>query len=461
MRAAVAESEATTSIALIDPAGSNGRGSDDPINDPNTAEWHMARKRKRRGAGRVTRPGPGSGPGTGERSADRLTEAELASLVIEAADCVEVCRSHDMCATEVQVACTIGICVSSAWSPDGVTSSQALTHARKVGGSPGAVVAAGIAAYGNPAYRKRAQRLLAAFAEEGVDIPDWVVSLGVAEPLQAVKIRDEWDEHCTLVVDFAKPDGSTHALWASLHPYCWGMAYDFAVRPAGEAHDRVLDPGHVLEPISLEHARSLLARSLSEFDTALLEADDVEFDHLGHDADLRPLVGQRLELLPQRNGPEDEAGIDAEAVAGRAADIVKDFLAEPCPLGEREDDVTNLVLAMLVFSGACHDNDMTHWTPPRVAWFIEKFLPMCWSTGENAQEETDEQESSRFDPSDEWLATADSAFPRWLRLTADRRGDDNELLEANLDAARISMRTLRREITGSPLPVVLGPPQWN
>lgn len=455
IQAASRGSGAATADTLIGPIAWDSHSCDG--DDPIKVKEHMARNRKKRGASRVTPRGtrPSADSGAPSPSTEPVSITELRMLVTEATDCVERCSGLDMCETEAQVSCMVGICIASTWSPDGISSAQALKHADQISGPAGVVIAAGIAAYGDPAHRTRAQRLLGEFAEDGVDIPDWIISLAVAEPLQAVKIRDQWDEHCTVVVDFAKPDGSVHALWASLHPYCWGMAYDFAVKPSAEAHDRVLGADYVLEPISLERARSLLASGLEEFDTALSEAGDVEFDHLAHDADLRPLVGQRIDLLPEGDAADVEAQIDVDEVADRAVSTVKDFLAEPSPLGEREEDVSNLVLAMLTFSAACHDSDMVHWTPPRVTWFLEKFLFMCWSTGE------DGGEGDSFDPSDEWLATTDSALRRWLRLAAERRGADAELLEANLAAAQTSMRALRRKVTGSPLPVIVGAAQWN
>ena len=100
---------------------------------------------------------------------------------------------------------------------------------------------------------------------------------------------------------------------------------------------------------------------------------------------------------------------------------------------------------MLAFAMMCHDRDILHWTPPRVAAFLEDWIPdhglFCEECGE----------AHEHPPDEEWLTTVESAFPRWLRHAAERRGLSNDALEANLAAARESLRQMRLHATGSPV----------
>ena len=417
----------------------------------------MARKRKGEGASRVTPKGSHSRSGTGahRQRTDDATLAELRMLSIEAVDCIEHCNSADLDGAEESVSCMIGIFTTSNWNADGVSAGRALTHAETIGGPAGAVIAAGIAAYGERGLRKRARRVLQRFVDDDVDVPAWVTSLGVAEPLRVVKIRDEWDEHSTLVIDYARPDGSVHELWASLHPFSWGMAHNFSVLPATAVPDRTVAADHVIEAVSLEDARRLLDRGLGELDEGLRLADAVVFDEFGRDADLRSLVGQRVELLPTGGDSAVANEVDGAQIVARTVGAVAEFLDQPFPLGERDADVADLLTSVALFSEACQDKDMLRWTPPRIKSFLEFFLPGFGYISEHDDLGDD------FDPSDEWLATLDLAFPRWLRFAAARQDAGAELLEANLAAARDSLQALRRELTGSPLPYSMTAAQWN
>ena len=128
-------------------------------------------------------------------------------------------------------------------------------------------------------------------------------------------------------------------------------------------------------------------------------------------------------------------------------------------LAERATDVGDLLTSAAVFSEACHDKDMLRWTPPRIETFLESFLP---GLGYNSEyDNLGDDLGDDFDPSDEWPATLDSAFARWLRFAAGRQDAGADLLEENLAAARDSLRALRLELTGSALPLAAGPVQWN
>ena len=127
-------------------------------------EPFMARKRKGEGASRVTPKGSHSRSGTGShrQRTDDATLAELRMLSIEAVDCIEHCNSADLDGAEESVSCMIGIFTTSNWNADGVSAGRALTHAETIGGPAGAVIAAGIAAYGERGLRKRGSTRIAA-----------------------------------------------------------------------------------------------------------------------------------------------------------------------------------------------------------------------------------------------------------------------------------------------------------
>lgn len=428
----------------------------------------MARPKPRRG-GRVTPKGTQSN--TGERNAprrhrpeldDRINR-ELEMLVADIEHCIDTHDDDDLIATEKAVSCTIGLHLTSDWNPFGVRAQAALTHAESIGNAAGAVIAAGISAYGPSAGRQRAQQVLDRLGAEGASVPPWAAMLGAADPVRAVKFRDEWDEYWTLVVEYARPDGSTHEVCVSLHPFGWGMAHDLAVMLAGQTAQRRGESGLVAEAICLEEARELLVRGIEHFDEAVLDWWENDALDLDADIDLRTLVGQRVEALPSAEGACEVDAADDEDVAERLAEVVGGFVALPVALGEHREDLAGLVVTATSFSQVCRDPDVLRWTPPRIETFIERFLPL-WDADDDLSgyDPFDElgEPGDGFEFSDERLATIDSAFPRWLRYVAERRGDGPETLEANLAAAKTSLRRLRVKITGSPIPLAAPRIEW-
>ena len=379
-------------------------------------------------------------------------------LVADIEYCIDSHDDADLIRTEIAVSCAIGLHTTSNWNPHGVRAPVALTHAEALGTPAGLVIAAGMAVYGPAATRKRAGQVLERIRADGVSEPEWVLALGVGEPVSAIRFRDEWDEHWALIVSFVRPDGSTHDLHVGLHAFGWGMAHDLAVTATTEMTARLEDAGLIAETISLESARELLTSSLEHLDEALTDWWDNDHD-LDADVDLRMLVGQRIDTLPsfdrRRGGDADDAG-DAGATE-QLADVVRGFVALPVPLGERNEHLADLVVAATMFSHACRDPDVLRWTPPRIEAFIEQFLPL-WREGDNLDgyDPFDDfgEPGDAFEFGEERLATIDSAFPRWIRYAAERRGDGAETLEANLAAAQASLRNLRVKITGSPIPPV-------
>ncbi len=377
-------------------------------------------------------------------------------------DAIDAHDDAELIKTEIAVSCTIGLHTTSNWNPYGVRAAVTLKHVEALGTPAGLVIAAGMAVYGPAAARKRAGQVLERMRADGVAEPEWVMALGVAEPVGAIKFRDEWDEQWALIVSFVRPDGSTHEMHVGLHGFGWGMAHDLAVTPATEMSARLEDVGLVAEAISLETAGELLASSLGCLDEALTDWWDNDQD-LDADVDLRMLVGQRIDTLPsfdpRRGGDAGDAGLKEHL-----ADVVGGFVALPVPMGERDDHLADLVAAAAIFSQACRDPDVLRWTPPRIEAFVEGFLPL-WVTGDDPGEYSpvdefqESSEASGFD--DERLATVESAVPRWLRYVAERRGDDAEVLEANLAAARSSVRALRKKLTGSPVPPAAPKMRWS
>lgn len=385
-------------------------------------------------------------------------------LVADIEHCIDTHDDDDLIATETAVSCTIGMHLTSDWNPFGVRASPVLTHAETIGSAAGAVIAAGMSAYGPSASRQRAQQVLERLRADGVAVPPWTASLGAAEPVSAAKFRDEWDEFLTLVVEYARPDGSADEVCVSLHPFGWGMAHDLAVAPAGRSSQRLTESGLVAESICLEEAQGLLARGLEHLDESILawwESDDLDLDA---DVDLRTLVGQRIELLPsdERSGSNDAEG-DADR-AEHVADAVRGFVALPVPLGENKADLGGFVVAATMFSQACRDTDVLRWTPPKIETFVERFLPL-WTEDDDSGDygPFDEfgEPGDAFEFGEERLSTLDSALPRWLRYAAERRSERAEVLEANLAAAKSSLRKLRVKITGSPIPLASPRIEWT
>lgn len=384
-------------------------------------------------------------------------------LVADIEHCIDTHDDDDLIATETSLSCMIGMSTTSSWNPYGVRASAALAHAEAIGTPAGAVIAAGMSVYGPVTVRERARQVLERFRADGVAVPEWAASLGAAEPVSAVKFRDEWNEYWTLVVEYARPDGSAHEVCVSLHPFGWGMAHDLAVAPAGQSAQRFAESGLVAEAISLEEARGLLDRGIEHLDDAVVDWWDNDDLDLDADIDLRMLVGRRIELLP---GDERSGSNNAEGDADRAAhvaDVLGGFVALPVPLGENKPDLGGFVVAATMFSQACRDTDVLRWTPPKIETFVERFLPL-WTEGDDSggYDPFDEfgEPGDGFEFGEERLSTLDSALPRWLRYAAERRGDRAEVLEANLAAAKSSLRKLRVKITGSPVPLAAPRIEW-
>ena len=372
---------------------------------------------------------------------------------------------HSLLETEAVLADCVGTSTRTSWSDHGAKQAEALEFASSQRSEAAAVAVAALAVYGDTAVTSKARTVLGELIESGIAVPEWVIALGAAEPVRARKLRDVWDDHWTIVVTYASPDGSEHEIWSSIHPYFWGMAYQFAVTSANARLMREADGTEVIEELSLAEARAILDHGISEYDASMrskeeaagLFDDDWDWEADEGDLCLRPLVGQRIRLLPEADPGHSLHAVPSASTVfrrgsyrfeGEAVEITKEFNKLPRPSSERPSDLGDLAFTLGMFNSTCRVTDGLRWTPPKVHMFIEHWLPNFgletggdW-TGFDAV-------GDGFEPSAEWLATLNSAFPRWLRFAAERRGDPDELLQENLESARASLRELHSRAAGS------------
>ena len=407
----------------------------------------MARRRNRRGGGRVTpkgtRPGDPRRPALTVRPVeDPHVEFQLEMLTRDAAYIAETCPdSADICEAD-EWASAIQSAVASARCPDGVEASLVIAHARCVGGAAGGILAAAMAAYGPSDQRGRARHVLSRLVTEGASVPGWAEALGEVSPLRAVKLSDLWDESQAVVIDYARRDGAAHRLYVAFHPFQGGIAHS----PALIAHNDEIEPSDdsifVVEEISLADARATVEAGLRVFDEVLAaqDPDDPDLD-LDATFDLAALVDQRMGLLPAGGRAPGRQTPDPQAIAG----LLQDFASRPMPLGERPQEFNDLLHTMIGFTVTSRDRDILKWTPPRVGAFLEEWIP------EHGLYCDECRESHEHPPDEEWLTTVESAFPRWLRFAAERSGLADGILELNLAEARESLKQMRLHATGSPI----------
>ena len=225
----------------------------------------------------------------------------------------------------------------------------------------------------------------------------------------------------------------------SIQPFCLAMANRFSLDPPSTrrtaadsegqlisegrliGEGQLISEGRLIEDLSLADARAIVEAGLRERDDIGEYDDDDDTFDANPDDDLRPLLEQRLALLPEGGRAPTTPPLDATEAAGHIAD----FLSHVWRLGEHPDEMHDLVRTMLGFAMMCHDRDILRWTPPRVATFLEQWLPdhglLCEECGE----------SHEHPPDEEWLTTVESAFPRWLRYAAGRSDlSDDAVLSA-------------------------------
>lgn len=426
----------------------------------------MGRPNQRRGGGRVTpkktrpRYDDARGADAAHLDGDYLYEAqvqaapprsgsgtdfELELLIGDAEHLIEEVSgadAPDMDEVDYWASC-IQTAVATRRHPDGVAASEVLAQARRTGGSTGAVLVAAISAYGPPGAASRARGALSSIRESCPEVPGWIDMLGEAEPMRATRTTDRWGERCEVCIDYRRPDGTEHGMSVTIQPFCLGLAHGFSLGPPSTQRTAAGREDDLVEDLSLAHARAIVEAGLIVRDD-IGQHDDDDTSYEGDDDDMRALLEQRLTLLPEGGRAPAVPPLDADAAAG----CIADFLKHGLRLGEHPDEIHDLGRTMLAFAMMCHDRDILRWTPPRVATFLEEWLAdhglFCNECGE----------SHEHPPSEEWLSTVESAFPRWLRYAAECRALTDDALEANLVAARESLKQMRLHATGSPVRLV-------
>ena len=344
----------------------------------------------------------------------------------------------DMYEADYWSSCIQSAIASTRW-PDGVAPSALLAHAKRVGGPVGAVLAAAVAVYGPPDAKAAASRAMRRIRGLHADVPDWIEMLGKAEPLRATSTTDRWGEYCEVCIDYRRPDGTVHGVSACIEPFQLGAATQFAFGAPSTERAEGVSEDHIVETLGLADARAIVAAGLQvrggfDIDEDGLDGLDGDFDE-----DLWALLEQRLALLPEGGRAPSESAPGAEEGASHFADFVSDGLH----LGEHSGEMHDLGRTMLVFAMMCRDCDILRWTPPRVTVFLEDWLPEHgFFCGEC-------REFHEHPHVEEWFRTVVSAFPRWLRYAAERRGLPDDALEDNLTAARRPLKQMRRSATGS------------
>lgn len=367
---------------------------------------------------------------------------QLELLSRDAAYIAETCPGMDDVCEADEWASAIQSAVASPRCPDGVEASSVIAHAQSVGGAAGGILAAAMAAYGPPSQRSRARRVLGRLVAEGASLPGWAEGLGDVTPVRAIRLSDEWDESQAVVIDYARRDGSAHRLFVAFRPFQGGIVHSPALISHNDEIELPDDSIFVVEEMSLADARAAVEAGLRVFDevVATQDPDDLDLD-LDGTFDLAALVEQRIGLLPAGGRAPARQTPDPQEVAG----LLQDFASRPMPLGEHPEEFTDLLHTMIGFAVTCRDRDILRWTPPRVSAFLEKWIPehglYCDECGE----------SHEHPPDEEWLATVESAFPRWLRFAAERSGLADGILELNLAEARESLKQMRLRATGAPV----------
>ena len=325
----------------------------------------LSRKRNRRSGGRYTPRGTGPESPAQARCPQRLSrEAEF--LLHDAGRAiteVQGLNEADEWASSIQ----------SAFRPSAdepvpfCNVFDALSAAADQGGDAAAVLAAAIAVFGPEPARSRAQRLYRRLLERGVQVPEWVGSLGVAEPRKALIFTDEWDDEHGVCIDFTRPDGTTVGLFVVVDLTLVGYAHTFGrVATTDEFRTRAHDLGfgQTVET-GLAEARAVVEAGLRQRDAWPME----HFDDEAHDGDagesyeldedLLALVEQRIALLPDGASVSVPTKADPE----ESGEIVAEFLVQQ--EGELSPWEAEAVKDICVFSSTCYKNDLLSWSPKK------------------------------------------------------------------------------------------------
>lgn len=297
-----------------------------------------------------------------------------------------------------------------------------LAAADRRGGTAAAVLSAALAVYGPPGCRSQARDQMRRMIADGAAVPAWAEQLGDVTPQRAMLLTDVWEDDCLILVDYVRPDGTVCGLGVHVDRLLGGVAHHFLHGPSIKATiaadgDRD-DP--VVRPLSLTEARVMIAvglelRELSDLPEV---SDDEECYRL--DEGLRPLVDQRVGLLPP-GGDAAQPGPLTTRQIGRA---VRRIAARS--RGLDRGDVERVADRIVAFGAFCSDQDPLRWSPRKIHLFLVEWIP--WRT------------APYFDEHD----AVEAVFPHWLEYAAERRCLEADRLALNLSAARESFADMRR-----------------
>lgn len=300
--------------------------------------------------------------------------------------------------------------------------SDVLAAADRRGGTAAAVLSAALAVYGPPGCRSRARDQMRRMIADGAAVPAWAEELGDVTPQRAMLLTDVWEDDYLILVDYVRPDGTVCGLGVHIDRLFEGAAHHFLHGPSAEATiaaDGDCDDA-VVRPLSLAEARAMIAvglelRELSD----LPEVSDEAEECYRLDEGLRPLVDQRVSLLPP-GGDAAQPGPLTTRQIGRA---VRRIVARSRCLDR--GDVERVADRIVAFGAFCNDQDPLRWSPRKVHMFLVEWIP--WRTA----------------PDSDGHDAVEAVFPHWLEYAAERRGLEADRLALNLSAARESFAAMR------------------
>ena len=305
---------------------------------------------------------------------------------------------------------------------------DALSAAEDQGDNAAAALAASIAVYGPERARPRARRLCLRLVERGVEVPEWVDSLGAVRPGKAFRYVDEWGEESALCIDFVRPGGTRMALFVVVEMLLRGNAHSFGrLASADEFWAAVSDfeSGQGAE-ISLAEARAIVEAGLFQREIWSNELVDVEksdeeaIEGYESDEDLLALVEHWIAQLPDGGIVVQPDEVDPDEVA----EIVAEFLAQQ--KGETTPWEGEAVKDICWFSLSCYKDDLFTWSPRKILTLL-----ISW-------------EYTDFGEDPEGRKGMESLLPKWLEYSAAKRGLEPEMLDINLYVADKFFRITRR-----------------
>ena len=293
---------------------------------------------------------------------------------------------------------------------------DALSAAAEEGGNAATVLAAAIAVYGPEPARPRARRLYLRLAERGVEVPEWVDSLGIVQPDKAFQFGDRWGDERLVCIGFNRPDGTTIGLFVVVDMLLGGNAHNFGSFATLDEFQTIvsdIESGQAVE-IGLADARAIVEAGLRRREVWVGESFDIEDydedarERYESDEDQLALVEQWVALLPD-GGSE---AVPAEADPDEVGEIVAEFLVQQ--EGEISPWEGEAIKDICLFSSSCYESDLLNWTPKKILALL-----ISW-------------EYTDFGEDREGRKGMESVLPKWLECSAARRGLDPEMLNVNL-----------------------------